>query len=449
MGELSFDPNAGIFVPSVSGEYTFWIASDNCGELWLSLDEDPGKVKRIALLKSGEWVNQREWARYPWQRSEPISLKAGSVYYIEAFEEQLTLDDNLSVAWEGPGLPQSVISGRYLSPYIDNPDEMPYAGDAKILREYWTNYTAGSLEPISGSRPFAAVLTAKNVQTTMLGKGTWPEPKEITLNQQLHAEDNYRWIKTEGVVTFTGRDKNGAVFELADGQARVHVHVPHWKKEWPSKGTNWIAHVQGVCEGELDDESRLKPGSVWVSSDQDVSFAEGTNIDWPSLSAISPYHFSLPEAAPAPASAANNSSGGFLSYISMRGTVTFNDQVLGKDCLFMQDDTAGIFISQANHRWGNSLRVGEWVTFGGNLEPGKYSPTLHPLLEWTLGWRSMPAPSTGSRWVAGGAQPGRAMDRIGRSGSLGEPRRNNLIDGQRRAHPGLDGPRISEGLEAI
>lgn len=378
----------GFLHPPASGEYTFWIASDNCGELWLSSDEDPGKVKRIALLKSGEWVNQREWTRYPWQRSEPISLKGGSVYYIEAFEEQLTLDDNLSVAWEGPGLPQSVISGRYLSPYIDDPGQSRYTDNAKILREYWTNYTAGSLEPITGSRPFASTLTAKNVQMTALGKGTWPEPKEITLSQQLNAEDNYGWVKTEGLVTFTSHDKKGAVLELTDGQTRVHVHVSHWRRDWPATGTNWIAHVRGVCEAMLDDESRLKPGSIWVPSGDDVSFTEGTNTDWPSLSAISPIRFSLSEAG-----AANNSSGGFLSYLSMRGTVTFNDRVLGKDCLFIQDDAAGIFISQADYHWSGLLQVGQWVTFGGNLEPGKYSPTLHPLLEWTLGWRSLPAPS--------------------------------------------------------
>lgn len=378
----------GFLHPPATGEYTFWIASDNCGELWLSPDEDPGKIKRIALLKSGEWVNQHEWTRYPWQRSEPIFLKGGSVYYIEAFEEQLTLDDNLSVAWEGGGLPQAVISGKYLSPYIDGPDKSRYTDTARILREYWTNYTVGSLEPITGSRPFASALTARNVQMTVAGKGIWPEPKEITLNQQLSAEDNYDWVKTEGLVTFTGRDKNGAVLELTDGRTRVHVHVADWKGNWPGAGTNWIAHIQGVCEAVLDDESRLKPGSIWVPSDEDVSFTEGTNSDWSSLSAISPFRFSVSEA-----SAANNSSGGFLSYISMRGTVTFNDRVLGKDCLFIQDDTAGIFISQADYHWGGLLRVGEWATFGGNLEPGKYSPTLHPLLEWTLGWRSMPAPS--------------------------------------------------------
>lgn len=379
----------GYLHPQASGDYTFWIASDNSGELWLSPDDDPGKVKRIALLKSGEWVNQREWSRYPWQQSEPIVLKGGSVYYIEAFEEQLTLDDNLAVAWEGPGLQRSVISGYYLSPFIAGPDQARYEDTAKIFREYWTNYTAGTLEPVTGARPFASVLTAKNVQMTVQGQGAWPEPKEITIDRQLNPADNYGWVKTEGLVSFSGRDKDGVVIELTDGRTNVEVHVSNWKGELPPKGTNWIASVQGVCEGVLDNESRLVPGSIWVPSGQDVSFWEASNTTWPSLGVISPYQFTTSET-----NVGDYAGGGFLAYLSMRGTVTFNDRVLDKDCLFIQDDTAGIFVSQADYHWGDLLQVGQWVTFGGNLQSGKYSPSLHPLLEWTLGWRPMPAPST-------------------------------------------------------
>lgn len=42
----------GYIVPPVSGEYQFWIASDDAGELWLSTDENPANQRRIASVAS-------------------------------------------------------------------------------------------------------------------------------------------------------------------------------------------------------------------------------------------------------------------------------------------------------------------------------------------------------------------------------------------------------------
>ena len=50
--------------PPRSGEYTFSIASDDSSELWLSTDEDPTRVRRIAFLMDGMWTNPREWDPY-------------------------------------------------------------------------------------------------------------------------------------------------------------------------------------------------------------------------------------------------------------------------------------------------------------------------------------------------------------------------------------------------
>ena len=64
-------------------------------------------MKRIARLEAGNWVNPREWSRYRSQRSEPIALKAGRAYYIEALQEQLLQDDH--IAGLGRAVAQSVI----------------------------------------------------------------------------------------------------------------------------------------------------------------------------------------------------------------------------------------------------------------------------------------------------------------------------------------------------
>ena len=103
----------GFVVPPVSGDYTFWIASDDGGELWLSGSEDPGGAQRIATVMG--WTSSREWGREANQQSAPVSLVAGRAYYIAALMKEGGGGDNLAVRWlrpdgvdEGP-IPASVV----------------------------------------------------------------------------------------------------------------------------------------------------------------------------------------------------------------------------------------------------------------------------------------------------------------------------------------------------
>ena len=104
----------GYLHPPSSGDYKFWIASDDSSQLWLSTDDDPANISQIAYVN--EWTWSREWGKYASQVSSNISLTAGQTYYIEALQKDGTGGDNLAVAWEGPGFSQKVIEGADLSP---------------------------------------------------------------------------------------------------------------------------------------------------------------------------------------------------------------------------------------------------------------------------------------------------------------------------------------------
>jgi hypothetical protein len=104
----------GYLVPAKSGEYTFWIASDDNGELWLSINHNPDHKQRIARVIS--WTDSREWTKNRYQKSSPISLEGDKAYYIEAIQKEGGGGDNLAVAWEGPDFPRMVINGTYLAP---------------------------------------------------------------------------------------------------------------------------------------------------------------------------------------------------------------------------------------------------------------------------------------------------------------------------------------------
>jgi endoglucanase len=106
----------GYIHPTISGTYTFWLASDDNGDLLLSTNDNPANARRIAFVDS--WTNSREWSKSPSQKSAAINLIAGQKYYIEVLHKEASGGDNVAVAWQGPGIAQAVIAGNFLSPFV-------------------------------------------------------------------------------------------------------------------------------------------------------------------------------------------------------------------------------------------------------------------------------------------------------------------------------------------
>jgi aryl-phospho-beta-D-glucosidase BglC (GH1 family) len=106
----------GFVHPPVSGAYTFWLASDDGGDLSLSTSSDPANATRIAFVDS--WTNPHEYTKLASQQSVAINLVAGQKYYIEVVQKEGGGGDNVSVAWQGPGIPQQIIPGIYMSPFV-------------------------------------------------------------------------------------------------------------------------------------------------------------------------------------------------------------------------------------------------------------------------------------------------------------------------------------------
>ena len=110
----------GYLYPPDTGDYTFWISSDDSSELWLSSDEDPGNAVLIASVDG--WCGIYTWnsgTAGSNQESSPISLTAGQKYYIEAIHKDGGGGDHVEAAWEGPTIEGPVvIDGAYLSQWI-------------------------------------------------------------------------------------------------------------------------------------------------------------------------------------------------------------------------------------------------------------------------------------------------------------------------------------------
>ncbi len=123
----------GFVLPPVTGEYVFYLASDDQGALFLSTDENPANTVPIALEPT--WSGPRSWIDSPSRPepsniSAPIRLEAGRKYYVEALMKEGGGGDNLAVTWQKPGDPVPVngdppIPGEYLATYWPHPIPNP------------------------------------------------------------------------------------------------------------------------------------------------------------------------------------------------------------------------------------------------------------------------------------------------------------------------------------
>ena len=88
----------------ITGKYTFWIASDDYGELYLDKNATglPSGT-RIAYVHGYTGVDQ--WNKYGSQMSAEIYLVENQYYYISAIMKEGAGADNLSVAWRRPDQP--------------------------------------------------------------------------------------------------------------------------------------------------------------------------------------------------------------------------------------------------------------------------------------------------------------------------------------------------------
>lgn len=113
----------GTVTAPVTGDYVFWISSDETSVLYLSPDDRKFRKKEIARVGYGPadkgvyYTGYDTWTTYPKQRSMPVHLEAGRKYFIEAQHKQYHSVDHLQIAWQMPGGEREIISSDYLASF--------------------------------------------------------------------------------------------------------------------------------------------------------------------------------------------------------------------------------------------------------------------------------------------------------------------------------------------
>lgn len=127
----------GYVCPPLTGNYIFWIASDDNSELWLSTNDLPANRQKIASVTG--WTASQEWTKYPSQQSVSKYLVAGQKYYIEALHKEVSQGDHLEVGWQLPGGSlERPIPGLRLMPY-NSPSQPPPVNGFAVIGDYGSN----------------------------------------------------------------------------------------------------------------------------------------------------------------------------------------------------------------------------------------------------------------------------------------------------------------------
>ena len=94
----------GFVVPPQTGDYVFYVCSDDSSKLYLSPDDSSESKRLIASVT--EWKASRQWEELGSESvSKPIQLQAGKRYWIEALFKEASNVDSFAVTWQMPGEP--------------------------------------------------------------------------------------------------------------------------------------------------------------------------------------------------------------------------------------------------------------------------------------------------------------------------------------------------------
>ncbi len=107
---------SGWLVPPETGNYRFFVTSDDTSEFWLSTDATAANKRRVAYVAT--WANAGQWNLSAEQTSALLPLEGGRAYYFEFVHIEGTGGDHFTVAWTGPGLDpvREPLSSRYYAP---------------------------------------------------------------------------------------------------------------------------------------------------------------------------------------------------------------------------------------------------------------------------------------------------------------------------------------------
>ncbi len=163
LGDNYGDVVSGWITPTVTGDYTFFLCSDDASELDLSPDSNP--LNAIAIATQSAYVGGAFVEPPDARDSAPQTLQAGTSYFIRALHTEGGGGDFVKVAWRistdsTPAANLTPIPGQYLSAYVSQSaapptfDQPPVYSNGQLTL-YWSGQGT-LLESTNVAAPFSS-----------------------------------------------------------------------------------------------------------------------------------------------------------------------------------------------------------------------------------------------------------------------------------------------------
>lgn len=375
--------------PPADGKYTFWLTADAEAELWLSPEAVPATAKKLCTV--AEATQPGEWNRDSDQQSDPVSLKAGQAYYIEARQRAGSGPGFLAVAWRGPKFERQILGGDHLTPGLGD-----RGATNGLLREQWTNCFLTSLATLPSNATNPVMLALNQARVRSLGDGDLSGPRRIRMGRSWADDRNFSWVELSGTVSFVATERDGLTLELADGDARMTGRILHWDDRPAAALLQRRVRVQGVCEQTVNAKGEPVIGLLWMQDGGQLTLVDEAPASRKPVRVAEPAELpgggqeSLIAELPADAT----ERGLYDSdRFRIRGVVTFRDCVSGRDFLFVQDESGGAQLRAPRPLLeAPPLAAGQRIEADGEIQFAPGAPPFGVTAATILGWGQWPKP---------------------------------------------------------
>jgi len=199
----------GFIIPPATGNYTFYVASDDDSDFFLSTDaSSSNKGTRRCYVTN--WAEKYNWTREANQKSAAIALTQGTKYYFEVNHHEGSGGDHVEVGWTGPapiGSTVTVIGSAYIA-------TLSYDITFNVKKNSDNTNIEGAVVEFNGTTKNTDV-NGNAVFTTGMGdnltyKITAPSlvPSEGTINVTGNATVNLKLFTATSTVTFNVKESS-------------------------------------------------------------------------------------------------------------------------------------------------------------------------------------------------------------------------------------------------
>ena len=258
----------GYIIPSATAAYNLYIASDDEGQLWLSTNDQPANISKIAWVST--WTNSQEWTKETNQKSASTNLTGGQKYYFEALVKEGNGGDNLAIGWTSPYITSITIpSGLNINSFTENQapscsitspaNNASFADPASIT----INATAADVDGTVSKVDFYNGTTLLGIDNTSPYSYSWTGVEAGTYSLTVNATDNDGSVTSSSavnvmvsaVISDTGTGLTGEYYDNNDLTnlmvTRVDPTIDFWWGDGSPDPSIWVETFSTRWTGQI------------------------------------------------------------------------------------------------------------------------------------------------------------------------------------------------------